>query len=906
MSVENLSKVLRPQSVAVIGASSKEGSVGQTVLKNLIDSEFPGDIFPVNPKHDSLLGLKNYRSVEELPRAVDLAIVATPATTVPQIVSSCGEKGILGLIVLSAGFREVGEQGRAIEAEVQRELDRFPGMRLVGPNCLGILAPHSKLNASFANDMPAEGRIAFISQSGALCTSILDWSLAEKIGFSYFISIGNAMNVKVGDLIDFMANDPHTDSIVLYVESVTEARRFMSAARAFARTKPIVVYKAGRFSQSAQAAASHTGAMAGEDDVYEAAFKRAGMVRVYDASDMFDCAELLARQHRPKGPRLAIITNAGGPGVMALDELLQRQGTLAELEPSTIEQLDNFLPPHWSHNNPVDILGDALPERFQQAVETVAADQQVDALLVTLTPQAMTDPTETAHCVAKAAKKTNKPVLAVWMGGPAVEPGREILNQAGIATYDSPDRAVRAFTYLVSFNQMREVLYETPRHLPNPSPQDENSARTKLQQYVAQQRSALTESESKAILQQYGIPTTVPVPADSAEQAVSIARQLSYPVVMKIHSPDILHKTEVRGVVTGISDDEAVRRTFEEMTERAKELRPDADIQGVTIQRMVSSAEGIELIVGAKRDPVFGALIMLGAGGITAELLRDRALELPPLNERLARRMIDSLKIRQLLHGYRGRSPIDLDQLTEVLVRTSKLIADNPEILELDINPLLATPEGMMALDGRVILDSHTSAEGRKQFSHLAICPYPEQYVRQATLQDGTQVTLRPIQPEDEPLWHELLGRCSERSIWLRFRYLFKETTHEMATRFCFIDYDRTMAIVAELEQQGETQLLGVGRLLADVDHNNAEYAVLVDDAWQGRGLGTLLTEYCLNICHDWGIEHVKVETTADNQRMQHIAKRFEFQRADSGDQQELVFQKQLQATAETELLLSQ
>jgi acetyltransferase len=888
MPTHNLSKIFRPRSVAVIGASEKKGSVGRTLLENLRQAEFPGDVFPVNPKYDKLLDLRAYRSITALPVVPDLAIIATPADTVPALVRECGEKGVRGLIVLSAGFREVGPAGQAIEAELAHSIALFPDMRVVGPNSLGLLVPGSRLNASFAAAMAQPGRIAFISQSGALCTSILDWSLGEKIGFSYFVSIGNALNVKVGDLIDYLAEDPTTDAIVLYLESVTEARHFMSAARAFTRTKPIVVYKAGRFAQSAQAAASHTGAMAGVDAVYEAAFQRAGMVRVYHAEDMFDCAELLARHRLPGGARLAVITNAGGPGVMAIDELLALHGEVAELSPETIDKLNAVLPAHWSHRNPVDVLGDARPDRFAQAMEVVADDPSVDAVLVVLTPQAMTDPIGTAILVAETASKTGKPVLAAWMGGWAVDPGRQILNQASIPTYDSPDRAVRAFMYLVSYRRNREILYETPRQVPLNSSVHAAEARAQIDSVVAQGRDTLTEAESKNVLEAFGIPTTQPRLARSAAEATNLAQEMGFPLVLKVDSPQISHKTEVHGVVTGIVDEEGVRRVFDEIVDRARRIRPDATLNGVTLQPMLTSAEGLELIVGAKKDPVFGAVLMVGAGGITAEVLGDRALELPPLNERLARRMLDSLRIRPLLSGFRGRKAVNVDRLIEVLMRFSYLVAENPSIAELDVNPLLVTSEGVTALDARVILDLELAASHPRPYSHLAIRPYPNEYVRHATLADGTKVLLRPIQPEDEPLWHQLMKNCSQRTIWQRFRYLFKESTHEMATRFCFVDYDRTMAIAAEVTGPDGPQLVAISRLVADADHHDAEYAVLVADAWQGRGLGTLLTDFCFGIGRSWGVDRISVETTADNSRMHRILRRYSFERKRSADGEEL------------------
>lgn len=873
MPIDTLSKIFHPRRVALLGATPKEGSVGRTVFENL-HATFHGDIYPINPKYEHLSGYKTYPKISDVPMPPDLAIIATPAATVPGLIRECGHAGVPGVIILSAGFSEVGPDGRQIEAELVKAIDEFPTMRVIGPNCLGVMVPSSHLNASFAAAMAKHGRVAFISQSGALCTSILDWSLSEGIGFSYFISIGNALNVKVGDLIDYLAEDPHTDSIVLYLESVREARRFMSAARAFTRTKPIVVYKAGRFAESAQAAASHTGAMAGVDAVYEAAFQRAGMVRVDRAEDMFDCAELLARHRTPEGPKLAIITNAGGPGVMAADELLARGGQLATLSPDTIEKLNAVLPEHWSHQNPVDVLGDARPDRFATALEVVATDPNVNGLLVLLTPQSMTDPIGTALHVAEIASSIRAPVLAAWMGGRMVEPGRQILNQAGIATYDMPDRAVRAFMYLVSYRRNREILYETPRQIPIDGGVDTEAAAAQIQSALDDDRYTLTETESKTLLSAFGIPTTVPRPASTAKDAVAIARQIGYPVVMKIDSPQILHKTEVQGVVLDLASDEEVAREFEAMVERAARMRPDAKIHGVTLQPMLTSAEGVELIVGAKRDPVFGMVMMVGAGGITAEVLADRALELPPLNERLAWRMVDSLRIRPLLHGYRGRRAVDLDRLVEALLRVSYLISESPSISELDINPLLVTANGSMALDARVLLDREAATSNPRPYSHLAIRPYPDEYVRSETLKDGTSIVLRPIRPEDEPAWHAFMKSCSKHSIWLRFRYLFKETTHEMATRFCFVDYDRTMAIVAEIDKGDERHIIGVGRLVADADHRHAEYAVLVADEYQGRGVGSALTDFCFEICGTWGIDRVRVETTADNQRMRNILRR--------------------------------
>ena len=871
MAVRNLEKIFRPQSVAVVGASDQPGKVGYTLLKNLVDAGFPGPIYPVNAKRPTVQGLPAVARISDLPAPPDLAVISTPSPTVPAVVRECGDMGIRGIVIISAGFREVGAEGKQLEEEIRRDAARYDGMRIIGPNCLGVIAPHSKLNASFAAATPPAGRVAFLSQSGALCTSMLDWALEEEIGFSYFVSIGNMLDVGVGDLIDYFGSDPTTDSIVLYVESITDARQFMSAARAFARQKPIVVYKAGRFAQSAKAAASHTGAMAGVDAVYDAAFQRAGAVRVTQVDDLFDCAELLARKRIPKGPRLAIVTNAGGPGVMATDALLARQGTLATLSDRSLAALNAALPASWSHNNPVDVLGDAPPERLAQALDIVLADEGVDAAMVMLTPQAMTDPTGAARAAGEVAARHAKPVLAVWMGGESVREGIQALNRRGVPTYQTPDHAVRSFMYLVSYAHNLETLYETPRDVPLTFKLDRPAARRRFGEMAAALGGAgqavLSEDDSKELLDAYGLPVTLPIRAATVEAAVEAAERIGYPVVLKIASPDITHKTDVGGVALNLASAEQVRASFDSVTRSARERKPDARIDGVTVQRMMAPVAGVELILGAKQDPVFGAVILVGAGGVTAELFQDRALGLPPLNERLASRMLESLRSWPLLKGYRGRPAVNVDRLIEIIMRFSYLVADFPEIVEIDVNPLLVAPEEAIALDARMVIDRGRLAQPPRPFSHLAIRPYPEQYERQMEYPGG-RALLRPIKPEDEPLWHELLANCSPESRWSRFRYLFKETTHEMASRFCFIDYDRELAIVAEVEADGAKKLAGVGRLVADPDHQEAEYAVLVGDRWQSHGLGGLLTDYCLEIARDWQLRRITAETSPANVRM--------------------------------------
>jgi acetyltransferase len=848
------------------------------VLANLESAGFAGEIYAVNPRHARIGERRSYPSVSDLPESADLAVVCTPADTVPGIVDECGAAGIRGMVVLSAGFQEAGPEGEERQRRLLEAASRYDGLRIVGPNCLGVISPHACLNASFAAGSPPAGHVAFISQSGALCASVLDWATQQQVGFSHFVSVGNMVDVGLADLIDYFALDEQTHSIILYVESIAEAREFMSAARAFARRKPIVAYKAGRFAASAQAAASHTGAMAGVDAVYQAAFARAGIVRVFEADDMFDCAELLARHPAPKGPRLAILTNAGGPGIMATDALIERNGVLAALDPGSLERLNTLLPSSWSRGNPVDVLGDASPDRIAGALEVVLADRGVDAAIVLLTPQAMTDPTASADLVAKVASHSTKPVLASWMGGSAIEEGVSRLNAAGIPTYSSPEKAVRAFMYLVSYGRNREILYETPRDIPIEFALDRNRLRGVFDTILGEHRDLLTENTSKALLDAYGIPVSKPHVARSADDAVQLARRIGYPVALKVHSPQISHKSDVGGVALNLANDREVERAFERIVQEARQKRPDADVEGVTVQQMVQTAGGYELIVGAKRDPVFGPVVLVGAGGFSAELLQDHAMELPPLNERLCRRMLQSLRSWPLLNGYRSRPPVNIDRLVDVLMRLSYLIADYPEIVELDVNPLLVTPSEVVALDARIALDHEAFLNPVRPYSHLAIRPYPEEWVRKVSLKNGEPLLLRPIKPEDEPLWHELLESCSRESIYFRFRYTFKEITHEMATRYCFIDYDREIAIVAEVVENGRRRLIGVGRLVADADHREAEYAVLVGDQWHGLGLGSILTDYCLEICRAWSIGRIVAETAPDNQRMLAVFQKRQFE----------------------------
>jgi acetyltransferase len=877
MAIKKLNSIFKPKRIALIGVSDNPNSVGGITLRNLVGGGFNGVVYPVNPKREAVFGIPCYPDVKSLPKTPDLAVIMTAAKFVPGIIRECGEAGIHGVIIMSAGFKESGAEGKILEDQAKAEKAKFPDMRVIGPNCLGILVPGLNMNVSFANGMPKKGHVAFISQSGALCTSVLDWAYDSNIGFSYFVSIGNSMDVNFGDLIDYFGQDPNTKSIVLYVESMANARTFMSAARAFSREKPIIVYKSGRFPESAAAAASHTGAMASEDSIYDAVFRRAGLARVFDFGNIFEFTDLVGRRRVPKGNRLAIVTNAGGPGVMATDSLISMGGKLVELSEKTMQRLNEYLPPFWSHGNPIDVLGDATPERFAGATEIVLEDENVDAVLVLLTPQAMTSPTETATAISQLAAKTTKSIMAGWLGGASMREGIQIFNQAGISSFTAPEQAIRAFMTLSNYSENQALLYETPKEVPVSFQYDRLELRKKYLKDIFPKAKILNEDDSKMLVNDYGINTTHPQPAATEDEAVAIARKKGYPVVMKIYSPDITHKSDVGGVALNIKDDEMVRATFRNMVKTAAEKRPDARIEGVTIQIMVNTKDGIELIVGTKKDPIFGTVMLVGMGGVTAELFKDKRLEFPPLNEQLAHQMLKSLKIYPLLKGYRGDSPKNIDKLIEALIRMSYLAADYPEIAELDINPLVVTPTDVIALDARIVVDEEIMKKPVKEYSHLILRPYPESLIKTAKLKDGTEIVLRPIKPEDEPLWLELLASCSKESIYHRFRYDFYYDSHDIASQYCFIDYDREIAIVAEVEEEGKKKLIGVGRLIADPDVEVMEFAILITDAWQKKELGFTITNYCMEIAKTRGIKILAAETTKDNKPMISVFRKLNF-----------------------------
>ncbi len=869
-----------PESVAVIGATEASGSVGRTLLWNLISSPFGGTVYPVNPKRSQVLGIKAYPTVGALPEPVDLAVIITPAHTVPGLVGECVDAGVKGVVVISAGFKECGAAGAQMEKEIMAQLQRGR-TRLIGPNCLGVMSPLTGLNATFARTGAQPGNVAFISQSGALCTAILDWSLREHVGFSAFISVGSMLDVGWGDLIDHLGDDPNTHSIILYMESVGDPRAFLSAAREVALSKPIIVIKAGRTEAAARAAASHTGALAGSDEILEAAFRRSGILRVSSIADLFSMAEVLAKQPRPKGPRLAILTNAGGPGVLATDALSLHGGELAVLSDETIESLNGFLPPHWSHNNPVDILGDAEPDRYAKAVEIVSQDPNSDGLLVILAPQAMTDPSETAEKLKRFAKLKGKPILASWMGGAEVLAGQEILNRANIPTFPYPDAAVRTFQYMWRYSYNLRGLYETPTFVL--SGEEDGINRAAVQKIIehAQEsgRSLLNEYESKWLLAAYGIPSVPTFVATSEDEAVELADKVGYPVVLKLLSETISHKTDVGGVQLRLSDEGAVRRAYHAIETSVLEKAGPGNFLGVTVQPMIQF-RGYEIILGSSFDPQFGAVLLFGSGGQLVEVYKDRALALPPLNTTLARRMMEQTRIWTALKGVRGQKAVDLASLEGLLVRFSQLVIEQRRIREIDINPLLVSADAMVALDARVVL--HSTEVSEEQLPKLAIRPYPSRYIYKWNLKDGTPVVIRPIRPEDEPLMVNFHHTLSERSVYMRYFHMLslnRRIEHDRLTRICFTDYDREMALVVEHAEPGggQREILGVGRLSKLHGLPGAEVAIVISDQFQRKGLGTELLNRLLEISRDEKLDFVAAEILRENPEMQRMVKKVGF-----------------------------
>ncbi|MGQ9530213.1 MAG: bifunctional acetate--CoA ligase family protein/GNAT family N-acetyltransferase [Candidatus Bathycorpusculaceae bacterium] len=862
---ENLDKIFNPRRIAVIGATDREGSVGARLFKNLIGVGFRGAVYPVNPFRPTVQGITAYPSILKIPWHVDLAIIATPAHTVPQIVEECGKAGVSGIIIISAGFREAGKEGESLEKQILELKDKY-NLRIIGPNCFGIMRPKIGLNATFANKPAMPGKIAFISQSAALCASVIDWASEAHIGFSAVVSTGSMLDVDFGDLIDYFGTDPQTRSIVLYIESIKNARKFMSAARGFARAKPIVVVKAGRFPRSVEAAISHTGALCGEDAVYDAAFRRAGVVRVEAINDLFNCAEALAMQPNPKGPNLTIITNAGGPGIMAADFLIAKGGKLTSLSAETVDALKKALPPYCSIINPIDILEEATPDRFRKVIEICLQDPNSDAFLIIYTPQGATDPLTIAKIIVELSKQTMKPILTSLMGEVECRRARQILRKNRIPVFATPEQAVLTFMHMYSYTQNLELLYQTPEELTV-----ELSIPTFLKEVLRKAfnegRTVLNQYEALQFLEAYQIPTIKTLVAKTSDEAEAIASEIGCPIVMKALSPQITHKSKVEGVILNVWSPEQAKAFFETLAERVKKYNPEAEFQGAIIQPMVQR-KLCELLIGSKRDTDFGSIIMFGMGGVATELFQDVNIALPPLNQVLARRLMEKTKIYKLAEPGEGRFNVKL--LEEILVKFSQLVIDFPEIKEIEINPLIVDENTASVVDARIVIDPEKILHEARSHEHLVIAPYPKKYVTQWTLKDGTPVLLRPIKPEDEVLLRELYSSLSEETMRFRFFQVFREVSHETLTRYCNLDYDREIAIVAET-QKDRRRIIGVALLSLEPGRKNGEFAVVVGDQWQGLGLGSKLVDYIIEIGKEMRLKTIYGFVISENAKMIHL-----------------------------------
>jgi acetyltransferase len=888
MSIRNLEFLFKPTSVAVIGASNRPRRIGSVVVRNLLTGGFSGPVLPVNPKYEAVAGVLAYRDIPSLPVAPDMAIICTPPSTVPNLIRELGERGTHAAVVLTAGMGQQmhGETAAtAAHSEAisiartfqQAMLDaaRPNGLRILGPNCLGLLVPEIGLNATFAHTSALPGSLAFISQSGALCTAVLDWAKSNEIGFSYFVSLGDLADVDFGDVLDYFESDPKVSAVLLYIESITHARKFMSAARAAARNKPLLAIKAGRVADGARAATSHTGSLSGSDDVYQAAFDRAGMLRVFEIDELFDAVETLGCSKTPHGDRLAILTNGGGLGVMATDTLVGSGGRLAQLSSETMQQLDAILPATWSHGNPVDMIGDASGERYAAALRVLLRDNGVDAILVLYSPTAIVSSDEAARAVIQTVGDTHRNVLTSWLGRGAVASARHLFSNAGIATYDTPEHAVRGFMHTVNYARSQEMLSQIPPSIPSEFTPATTTAQLVVEKALAGKRQVLTEPESKAMLASYGIPVVETQIASGADDAVGVAEKLGYPVAIKIISPDITHKSDVGGVALDLETSSAVRAAVCAITDRLAKLQPDARLSGFTVQKMARRPGAHELIIGVATDALFGPVILFGHGGTGVEVIADRAIALPPLNMHLARELVSRTRVFKLLQGYRDRPAADLDAICLTLIKVSQLIIDIAEIAELDINPLLADQNGVLALDARIrVLKAPTPGQSR-----LAIRPYPKALEETVTIRSGRQVLMRPIRPEDEPDHHLFISRLTPEDKRFRFFGAVREFSHPQMSRFTQNDYDREMAFIATApNEHGQSETLGVVRTVSDPDNTRAEFAVVVRSDLKGQGLGRALMEKSIRYCRDRGIHEMWGQILGDNFAMLHLAGRLGFE----------------------------
>jgi len=856
-------RMLNPNTIALIGATETEGSVGRILMDNLMSSK-AREIFPVNPNHDSVCGLGALKSISEAPAPIDLAIIATPAPTVPDLVRECRDAGVHGCVIVSAGFAEAGAQGMELERQI-REILLGSEMRVLGPNCLGFVRPGAGLNATLLTTQPKAGTIALISQSAALGTGMLNWALDAHVGFSFFASMGGMIDVDFADLVDFLGEDQHTRSILLYMENVGDAKRFMSAARGFARSKPIIVLKPGATAESARAALTHTGSWTGDDEVYEAALKRAGALRVREVADLFHAAEVLDSRRLPPGPGVALISNTSGLGLMATASLIALGGKLAPLSSATKEKLRGSLPPHWDRTDVIDLQGDAPADRYVTAVDTCLNDAAVNGLIVMCAPQANARAEEMATGVVHAVKASRKPVIMVLMGGANVAAARDIFKAADVPCYSTPEEAVRAYMSMYEYTRNLELLYETPAEMPIDSAPPKQYIKTMLRQAIRNGRFMLTEDESKRFISTYGFPIVEHTQVDSVEEALAAAEELGYPTALKIVAHDITHKSEIGGVELGVCSPADLKAAYARMMDTVH-AATDATIQGVSVEKMVRRVDH-ELILGMKKDGQFGSVIVFGAGGVAAEGLADFAVSLPPLNQTLARRMMEETRIfRRIL----ATDP-DAEQLTcqleELLTVLSNIVVDFPEVAQITINPVVVSEGKACAVDARIILDTD-GADGKPTHPHVVVTPYPTRYIMPWKMTDGTEVLLRPIRPEDEPLIRELLATVSEATLRGRFLSSVTSITHDMLVRLTNIDYDREIAIIAELTQGDERRIIGAGRLTGEAQRGTGEFAVMVHDEFQGRGLGSKLMDIIIGIAQEKGFTDIKGYIDSTNRRM--------------------------------------
>ena len=882
-----LQKIFEPQSVAIVGASDRDNSVGAQVMRNIRESGFRGEIYPVNPKHQKIQGINAYASISDIDHPIDLVVIAIPARAIPGVMRECGDHGVGAAIVLSAGFAEIGKRGKALQHEIV-DIARTFDIPLIGPNCLGVIRPRVGLNATFAKSGVKTGQVALVAQSGAFCTALLDWADSNGFGFSAVASLGATADVGFGDVLDYLAVDPETKSILLYIEGVSDARSFMSGLRVAARLKPVIVVKSGRNESGTRAAVSHTGALIGGDDVFDAAIQRAGAVRVNTVSQLFAAAQTLASGTRVEGPRLAIVTNGGGPGVMAADRASDLNVPLAELMPQTIDKLSAALPQHWSHSDPVDILGDADSERYRTATEIVLADQNVDGLLVLLTPQAMTDPTACAEGVIAASREINKPVLACWMGANLVKEGRRCFAKAGIPQFSSPEAGVDAFGYLACYRRNQKALLQAPPPLSKHREPDVEGARLIIEHAMGERRYTLSNAEAKAVLKAFHIPTSPSINVTSAADALVAAEGVGLPVAMKINSPDITHKSDIGGIRLNIREPRSVRTAFREMMDNVKAQSPDARVTGVTIEPMLERPHAREIMIGIAHDPVFGPVISFGAGGTAVEIFADSHVALPPLNEYLSRELIRGTRAARFLKQFRNLPEADAAKLTDVLQRISEIACELPEIQELDINPLLVDEEGVIAVDARVIVaPPKTSTE---HYGHMAIHPYPPELETTWQLPDGTDVSVRPIRPEDAEIEQDFVQNLSAESKYFRFMQSMDKLTPLMLARFTQIDYDREMALIAVInEHTPKAHILGVVRYVSNPDKQSCEFALTVADEWQQKGIGRQLMQRLMTVARDRGIEIMEGDVLSHNSKMLRLCERLGFRAAHNPDEPDVV-----------------